>query len=102
MCEFTISEIQILPLRPKNGLVGFASCVINSQFYIGNIAIYTSLSNPGTYRLLYPNKLLANGGYLKIFYPINKETGDQFQNVITQKYEELMRGTVETQKEEPI
>lgn len=43
MGNISISEIQIVPVKPNNGLVAFASCVVNNSLYIGNIAIYTSL-----------------------------------------------------------
>jgi len=46
MSDLYISEIQIIPVKPKDGLVAFSSCVINNFLYIGNIGIYTSLSNP--------------------------------------------------------
>jgi len=39
MCELKISEIQVIPIKPKNGMVAFASCVVNDALYIGNIAI---------------------------------------------------------------
>ena len=42
MDKLEISEIQIVPIKPQNGLCAFISAVINHQFYIGNIALYTS------------------------------------------------------------
>lgn len=53
MNEIVISEIQIIPVKPKNGLIGFASCVVNNQLYLGSIAIYTRPDGSG-YRLVYP------------------------------------------------
>ncbi len=61
MNELRISEIQIIPLKPKEGLVAFASCVVNKALYIGNIAIYTSPSTQEGFRLVYPVKTLPNG-----------------------------------------
>jgi len=40
--DLKISEINVLPFKNQGGFCGFASCVINNQFYVGNIAIYTS------------------------------------------------------------
>ena len=56
-----ITEIQIIPLKPKDGLVAFASCVINDQLYLGNIAIYSSLGSCDGFRLVYPAKVLPTG-----------------------------------------
>lgn len=49
-----ISEIQITPIKPQNGLVAFASCLINKGLYLGSIGILTRLE--GGYRLTYPTK----------------------------------------------
>ena len=85
-----ISEIQIIPIKPQNGLMGFASCVINFQFYAGNIAIYTSPSSPQGFRLVFPNKKLASGQVVECFYPICKEAGELVSSAIIKKYVELM------------
>lgn len=90
MQEIVVSEIQIIPVKPKDGLVAFASCVINNQFYLGNIAIYTSLSSPDTFRLVYPLKLLPTGKQINCVYPINRETGETVKNAIVSKYKALL------------
>ncbi|MDD5546408.1 MAG: septation protein SpoVG family protein [Candidatus Omnitrophica bacterium] len=90
----SISEIQIIPVKPNNGLIAFASCVVNNQFYIGNIAIYTSLSSQAGYRLVYPTKVLPNGKALSCIYPINKIVGSAVQEAIINKYEDLMKKVV--------
>lgn len=90
MIEIVISEIQIIPIKPQNGLVGFTSCVINNQFYVGNIAIYTSPSSAGGFRLVFPQKKLASGQVVDCFHPINKEAGELVSTAIIKKYVELM------------
>ena len=90
MNKLDISEIQIIPVRPRNGLVAFASCVINSSIYVGNIAIYTAPSSYSGYRLVYPNKTLPNGKDTNCVYPINRDTGEIMQSMIAGKYEEVM------------
>lgn len=85
-----ISEIQIIPVKPKNGLVGFAPCVINDSLYIGNIALYTSLSRSEDYRLVYPSKLLPNGKEVNCVHPINKEAGTLISKAIIEKFMEVM------------
>jgi len=89
MSEFEISEIQVIPVKPNEGLVAFASCVINNSLYVGNIAIYTSPSNQSGFRLVYPVKLLPNGKEINCIHPINKETGEIFSKAIIRKFKEI-------------
>jgi len=90
MHEIAISEIQVIPVKPKEGLVAFASCVINNQFYLGNIAIYTSPSSDSGFRLVYPAKMLPTGKQIYCAHPISKEVGKIIHNAIISKYEELL------------
>lgn len=90
MNEIVISEIQIVPVKPKNGLVAFASCVINNQFYFGNIAIHTSFASPDGFTLVFPSKTLPTGKQIQSFYPINRQTYEAVKKAIIKKFEELM------------
>jgi len=90
MNKLEISEVQIIPIKPLNGLVAFASAVISNQFYIGNIAIYTSPISSGGYRLVFPNKKLASGQVVDCFHPITQEAGRVVSEAIIRKYIELM------------
>jgi stage V sporulation protein G len=89
MSELVISEIQIIPVKPNEGLLGFASCVINDSLYIGNIAIYSSLSNADGYRLVYPTKTLPNGKEINCVHPINKEAGEFLSKAIVGKFQQV-------------
>lgn len=91
MNKLEIGEVNLIPLKKShNGLVSFASCVLNNQFYIGNIAIYTSPSSKDGFRLVFPNKKLASGQVVDCFHPISKEAGELVSSVIIKKYLELM------------
>jgi DNA-binding cell septation regulator SpoVG len=90
MNRLEITEIQIIPVKPHNGLLAFASAVLNNQFYISNIAIHTSFSSSTGYRLVYPDKTLANGKRIQCFYPINRAAGENISNAIINKYVELI------------
>ena len=89
MNKLLVTEIQIFPFKPKDGLVAFASCVINDALYIGNIAIYTSPSNPEGYRLVYPLKVLPNGKEINCVHPITREAGEAITKPIITKFREL-------------
>lgn len=81
-----ITEIQIVPIKPKNGLVGFASCIYNNQIYLGSIGIMTRPR--GGYRLMYPTKKVGNQN-INIYYPINRETAQYIEKEIINKFEEI-------------
>lgn len=85
--ETRISEIQIIPIKPKNGLVAFASFVIDDNFYIGSVAIFTRPNGAG-FRLVYPTKSV---GVINspIFHPINVEAGLAIEQAVIGKFNEL-------------
>lgn len=93
MDNLKISEIQIIPVKPKDGLIAFASCVINNALYIGNIAVYTSLSIQAGFRLVYPVKILPNGKEIHCVHPINKEAGELISKAIIKKFKEIAQKT---------
>lgn len=94
MCELKIAEIQLIPIKPKDGLVAFASCVINHSLYIGNIAIYTSQRRPEGYRLVYPSKILPNGKEINCVHPINRQAGELVSKAIIEKFKEITSRTI--------
>jgi len=90
MTDLLISEVEILPIKPRNGLIAFASCVINNQFYIGNIAIYSSPKSTDGYRLVYPIKTLPNGKTVHCLHPINRDAGETVTKAIIGRYKVLI------------
>ena len=89
MNKLEISEIQILPVKPQNGLVAFCSFVINNQFYVGDVALYTR-PDGWSYRLVYPVRKLANGKTVSCVHPIYKQIGEKIEQAVTSKYTELI------------
>lgn len=85
-----ISEVNLTPTKPSNGLIAIASVVIDDNIYLNSIAVYTKLD--GSYRLLYPTKYVGNKsvGY---FYPINRQTSSLIENAIFKKCSELFQGS---------
>ncbi len=90
MNELVISEIQIIPVKPRGSLVAFASCVVNEALYVGNIAIHSSLTNTESFRLVYPDKTLPSGKKLNCVHPINKKTGERISKAIIEEYKKLL------------
>jgi stage V sporulation protein G len=80
-----ITEVQIELIKPINGLVGFASLVIDDNLYLSSIAIHKKLNSTG-YRLTYPSK-----GRFAIFHPIHKEASSQIEQAIFAKLKDVMK-----------
>lgn len=83
-----ITEIQIVPIKPKDGLVAFASLVLDEKLYLSSIGVYTKLDGTG-YRITYPTKILGERG-IQIFHPINKELSEAMEEAIFAKVSEVM------------
>jgi DNA-binding cell septation regulator SpoVG len=83
-----LSEIQIIPIRPQNGLVAFASFVLDKSLYLGSIGIMTRPN--GGYRLVYPTKKVADRS-LNIFYPISREFALAIENEVVKQFENVMK-----------
>jgi len=85
--EIKISEIQVIPVKPKEGLIGFASFVLDEKYYVSSVAIYTRLDGSG-YRLVYPTKKVGEKN-INIFHPINIEVGKAINEAVIKKVNEL-------------
>ena len=83
----SVTEIQIIPIKPKDGIVAFTSFVLNEVFYLSSVAIMTRPQ--GGYRLVYPTKKIGERS-IGIFYPINKEFAEQIEKNVTKRLEEVM------------
>lgn len=84
-----VSEVNITPVKPNNGLVAIASVVVDANIYLNSIAIYIKLD--GSYRLLYPTKYVG-GKQLGYFYPINKTASLIIEEAIFKKCSEIFEG----------
>jgi DNA-binding cell septation regulator SpoVG len=80
------TEIQIVPVQPQNGLVGFASFVLDSKLYLASIGIFTRPE--GGFRLLYPTKKIGTKN-INIFHPIEKTFAEAIEAAVIKKFEEV-------------
>lgn len=78
-----LSEINIIPVKPQDGLVAFASFVLDKKFYMGSIAVFTTLD--GSARLVYPKK-----NNMHCFHPINKKVGEYITKIIQENFNNLL------------
>lgn len=84
-----ITEIELIPIKAKDGLTFFANCILDNKYFIGNIAIFTRLDGTG-FRCVYPTKVLRNGKQIPIFYPIDQQTGQEIEVAITAEANKLL------------
>ena len=82
-----ITEINIVPVKPNGGLIGFASIVLDNRLYLGSIGVYSRLDGIG-YRITYPTKKVAEKN-LNIYHPISRDLGKIIEEAITGKAQEL-------------
>lgn len=85
--EVKISEIQIIPVKPREGLIGFASFVLDEKYYVSSVAIFTRFNGSG-YRLVYPTKKVGEKN-INIFHPINSGAGLAIEEAVIEKVNEI-------------
>jgi stage V sporulation protein G len=85
-----IAEVNVTPIKPQDGLIAFASVVVDESLYLGSIAVYARPD--GSYRLLYPTKKLGER-VVNLFHPISRETSKQIEDAIFKKCEEIYEKT---------
>jgi DNA-binding cell septation regulator SpoVG len=83
-----ISEVNIQLIKPTNGLVAFASVVLDSKIYLGCIGVHQRLDGNG-YRLTYPTKKTGNRDF-HIFHPIERSMGQRIEQAILAKVAALL------------
>lgn len=83
-----ITEIQIIPIKPQEGLVAFVSFVLDGNLYLGSIGVVTRPE--GGYRLVYPTKKVGIRN-INIFHPINKAFAESIEKEVINKFEDVMK-----------
>lgn len=83
-----ITESNITLIKPKDGLIGFASVVVNGGLYLSGIGIHRKLNGTG-YRLTYPTKKVGLQN-TDIFHPINRAVGQAIEDAIFNKLNDVM------------
>jgi len=82
-----VSEVQIVPVKPSDGLIGFASFVLCEAVYCGSIGIFTRQG--GGYRLVYPTRKVL-GKDINVYYPIERQAGRAIEEAVVIKLEEVV------------
>ena len=78
-----IKKVEIVPIKPHEGLIGFASIVIGDCLYLSSIGVHTRLDGKG-FRITYPTKKVGNIN-VAIFHPLEKELSREIEQAIFEK-----------------
>lgn len=81
-----ITEVQIVPINPRDGLVAFASVVLDDELFLGSLGIH--VRPDGTYRLTYPTKKLGQS-QVGICHPIRRELGRSIENAVIRRCQDV-------------
>jgi DNA-binding cell septation regulator SpoVG len=83
-----VTEVDIAFVKPKDGLVAFASVVLDDQVFLGGIAIHQKLVGSG-YRLTYPTRKVGETQF-SLFHPIRKPIGLAIESAVFEKLKNVM------------
>ena len=83
-----ISDVTISPVSPRDGLIAFASIVLEGGFYVGGIAVHEKLDGTG-YRLTYPTRKNASQTF-NICHPVNREASKAIERAIFEKLKTVL------------
>lgn len=84
-----INEINIELISPKNGLIAFASVVLEPGIFLGSIGVMKRL-NDDTYRLIYPTRKVGSKS-LNIFFPVNSSAGKALEEAVNRKLKDVLK-----------
>ena len=83
-----VTEVEVAFVKPKDGLIAFASIVLDDQLYLSGIAIHKKLVGSG-YRLTYPTRRIGES-QLNVFHPIRKPIGMAIEQAIFAKLNDVL------------
>src|SRR5262249_32220336 len=83
-----VTEVDIAFVKPKNGLIAFASVVLDDQLYLSGIAVHSKLAGSG-YRLTYPTRRVGETQF-SLFHPIRRPVGLAIEHAIPEKLKNVL------------
>ena len=83
-----IADVRIREVRHSDGrLRAVASITIDDCFVVHDIKIF---ERDGAFFIAMPSRKTADGEYKDIAHPLNTETREMLQNLILEKYREML------------
>ena len=78
-----IVNVEIIPVKPTDGLVGFASFLLDGTLFLSSVAVFKRKDGSG-YRILYPTKKAGPNQHC-IFHPTTEELSRDIEAAICAK-----------------
>ncbi len=83
-----ITEVRIAFIKPRDGMIGFASVVLDNALYLGSIGVHHKLDGSG-FRLTFPTRR-AGDGQAHVFHPIRQDLSKRLETAIFEKMKNVM------------
>lgn len=84
---FTVTEVDFQPIRPRQGLLGFASIVLNHSLRLSGIAVY--VRPDAEVRLVFPERVLPHGARIELICPITRPCGELLTHAVAEHIRRL-------------
>ncbi len=84
-----ITKLEIISIKPNQGLVGFANIILEDQIFLGSIGIHLKLNGDG-FRLTYPTRKIGDQS-VTIFHPLQHELSRAIEKAIEARIQELFQ-----------
>ena len=78
-----VTKVEIVPIRPQDGLMGFASIELDHKFYISSIGVHKRLGGTG-YRITYPTRKVGQHN-LAVCHPTQLDLSKEIERIICEK-----------------
>ena len=85
--KMKVSKVEIVPIRPNQGLVGFVIVEIDEQLLLRSIGIHMRKYGSG-YRLTYPTRSSNTHGD-PLFHPISPSLSKEIERCVFRKAKEI-------------
>jgi len=82
-----VSKVEVVAIRPSQGLVGFASVELDGQLLLNSIGIHSRRNGLG-YRLTYPTRS-SGGAVITVFHPTNPDLSREIEAQIFERAHEI-------------
>ncbi|MCD4819093.1 MAG: septation regulator SpoVG [Candidatus Cloacimonetes bacterium] len=90
-----ITDVKVF-IRESNQLKAFVNIVIDDAFIIRNIKV---IEGENGLFVAMPSRRVSSGEYRDIAHPINTETRKQVEQIIIEKYKEVLKDALENATE---
>lgn len=80
-----IKRVEIIPIRPFEGLIAFANVVLEEGLYLGSIGVHRKLD--GGFRITFPTRKVGEAN-LCIYHPTQPGISKEFETAICSKAED--------------